>query len=323
VAGSVKALSLSEQFRRSGNGLVNCENDQAGPPVSPFQLFASCDPAHYYDVPPVRWAVSIMPYETCCHKVRDELLQPVNAVNRARTAKARIMHKNVGTTGQSSSSPKSLRRKKAEKTVNIVDDNASTPRESARDRILKAALECFAEFGFAGAVTRMIAQRAKVTHPLVLYHFETKEKLWVESVGGALDAYLEFVRVEIPDNPATPAKEALAKFIEYFVRFMAKAPDIHRIMSMESRDSPRIHWLVDGYLREYFTKIRDIIKRGQLEGSVRDGDPSRLFYQIIGSTTIFTTPIEYELLTGRNVFSDSEIHYTIALIFDTIFVNKP
>jgi TetR/AcrR family transcriptional regulator len=215
---------------------------------------------------------------------------------------------------------KALRRRRTEQSVQGQGDGSPTIKGSARERILQAALECFAEFGFAGTVTRTIAQKAGVTHPLVLYHFETKEKLWVEAVSGALDAYLEFVRKEISDDPAVPAKEALAKFIEYFVRFMAKAPDIHRIMSMESRDSPRIHWLVDGYLREYFTKIRDLIKRGQLEGNVRDGDPSRIFYQIIGSTTIFTIPIEYELLTGKNVYSESEIYYTIALIFDLIFV---
>ena len=213
------------------------------------------------------------------------------------------------------------RKKAPDRTAPDAADATATGRGSARERILQAALECFAEFGFAGTVTRMIAQRANVTHPLVLYHFDTKDKLWVEAVSGALDAYLEFVRNEIPDDPAIPAKQSLSKFIEYLVRFIAKAPEIHRIMSMESRDSPRIHWLVDGYLREYFTKIRDLIKRGQLEGNVRDGDPSRIFYQIIGSTTIFTIPIEYELLTGRNVFSDSEIYYTIALIFDFIFVN--
>ena len=57
-----------------------------------------------------------------------------------------------------------------------------TPRQSAgertRERILDAALPLFAQNGFAGTSTRMIAQAAKVNVATLAYHFEDKEGLY-------------------------------------------------------------------------------------------------------------------------------------------------
>jgi AcrR family transcriptional regulator len=190
---------------------------------------------------------------------------------------------------------------------------------AARERILRAALDEFARSGFDGTTTRNIAKIAGVTPPLVLYHFESKEKLWLAAVSGALEGYLRFVHDEVGNDPNESAKTALTKFIRHFVHFSVQYPQIHRIMTTQEQDSQRLQWLVNGYIREYFNKIRDVIKRGQLEGTVRDGDPARIFYQIIGSGTLFSIPMEYKLLTGKDIASESEIHYTMAFIFDLIF----
>ena len=50
--------------------------------------------------------------------------------------------------------------------------------EKTRERILEAALPLFAEHGFAGTSTRMIAQAAKVNVATLAYHFEDKEGLY-------------------------------------------------------------------------------------------------------------------------------------------------
>src|SRR4051794_24909594 len=59
--------------------------------------------------------------------------------------------------------------------------------ERARDRILSAALEEFANRGYDGTTTAEIARHAGVTQPLVHYHFETKDALWRAAVGGAFE----------------------------------------------------------------------------------------------------------------------------------------
>ena len=52
----------------------------------------------------------------------------------------------------------------------------------ARERIVAAALEVFAERGFDGAHTREIAERAGANLGLIKYYFNDKERLWKASV---------------------------------------------------------------------------------------------------------------------------------------------
>ncbi|MEU6039064.1 TetR family transcriptional regulator [Actinomadura sp. NPDC047616] len=59
--------------------------------------------------------------------------------------------------------------------------------EARRAAILAAARSVFAERGYAKATIREIAQRAGVTHGLVVLHFSTKEQLFLAAVPGPRD----------------------------------------------------------------------------------------------------------------------------------------
>src|SRR6476646_7049556 len=72
-----------------------------------------------------------------------------------------------------------------------------TPR-SARDsdrnnrmRLLHAATDAFAEFGYEGASLRTIADDARVSFQLITYYFGTKEELWIATVDYLFERYLE------------------------------------------------------------------------------------------------------------------------------------
>src|SRR4051794_8205845 len=60
-----------------------------------------------------------------------------------------------------------------------------------RERILAAALAEFAEHGFAGASPRAGATAAGVQHPLVSYHFESKEGLWRAVLEATVGAFTQ------------------------------------------------------------------------------------------------------------------------------------
>jgi AcrR family transcriptional regulator len=47
-----------------------------------------------------------------------------------------------------------------------------------RQQILEAALHCFAHSGYAGASVQAIVDAARVTKPVLYYHFESKEGLY-------------------------------------------------------------------------------------------------------------------------------------------------
>ena len=194
--------------------------------------------------------------------------------------------------------------------------------DEVRGRVLQAALECFGAFGFEGTSTRAVAERAEVTHTLVLYHFHSKDQLWIATVEHALERYGAELKATLERAHETSAREALAAFIEQFVRMSARTPQIHRILTMESNQgTARLDWVIEHFLRGHFTMARDLIRRGQEEGSVRQCDPARLYYHIIGAGgTPFTIWTEYKALTGRDVFSEAEILRNIAFIYEIVFV---
>ena len=191
-----------------------------------------------------------------------------------------------------------------------------------RERILSVALEYFGTFGFEGTSTRAVAERANVTHTLILYHFRSKDQLWIATVEEALKSYRDATKANLESSHQRSAKDALATFIEQFVRMSADHPQIHRLMTMgSSQDTKRLGWIIDTFVRGHFTFVRDLIRRGQAEGSVRECDPARLYYLIIGTGgTPFTVKTEYKALTGRDVFSEAEILRNIAFIYEIIFV---
>ncbi|MBB4631640.1 TetR family transcriptional regulator [Sphingosinicella soli] len=190
-----------------------------------------------------------------------------------------------------------------------------------RERILTAALECFGAFGFEGTSTRAVAERADVTHTLVLYHFQSKDMLWIATMEAALDKYGGAVKGTLGQTEERSAKETLSTFIDQFVRMSARQPQIHRILTAEGNQAtPRLEWIVENFIRWHFTTIRDVIRRGQAEGTVRECDPARLYYLIIGAGgTPFTLSTEYKAMTGRDVFSEAEILRNIAFIYEIVF----
>lgn len=201
---------------------------------------------------------------------------------------------------------------------------ASKRGEDVRERILHAALECFGAFGFEGTSTRAVADRAEITHTLVLYHFHTKEQLWIATVGDALARYMQEMEKHLANAADNPA-QGLRTFIEQFIRMSARQPQVHRILTMESnQDTSRLDWVIENYLRDHFTKVRDLIRASQVQGLVRQCDPARMYYMIIGAGgTPFTVKTEYRALTGRDVFSETEILRNIAFLFELVFIDAP
>lgn len=83
---------------------------------------------------------------------------------------------------------------------------------SARDRILDAAEDIFAEDGFSGAGMKAIAQGAGVAQGLLHYHFTNKEGLYaavIERRSGVINAE----RIILLDRVDLSAPDAVAKIL--------------------------------------------------------------------------------------------------------------
>jgi len=139
---------------------------------------------------------------------------------------------------------KSVPARKVEITETRAEQKART-----HARILKCALEAFAELGFEGATVRDIAAAAGVNHGLIKYHFGDKDNLWKSAV--------EFLFIRMHDEMSPPegadklpAFEQLKSWIRRYVAYCARHPEHAQIMVQESiRDSDRLRWAVDNFIK--------------------------------------------------------------------------
>jgi AcrR family transcriptional regulator len=151
--------------------------------------------------------------------------------------------------------------------------------------LLDSARRLFATRGFAATSVRDIVADAGANLGAITYHFECKETLFhavIEEISRPMREQLE--------SPLPAGGSALA-LLEQHVRggfaFLKANPDMPRIV---------LHILAsDGKLPPHgkkmialsIEKVTRIIERGQLEGSMRDGNPRHLAMAIVWQPMIF------------------------------------
>lgn len=195
------------------------------------------------------------------------------------------------------------------------------PPESARERVLRAALEVFADRGFDGAGTTEIARRAKVTQPLVHYHFATKDLLWqaaVEQLFGRLSALTDGAAADLVDlDPIARLKVMLRRY----VRFSAANPEVARFFLREGvRPSPRLNWLVKHHARPLHDALEALLGDAQSAGLMKPLALDALGCLIIvAGSHPFTAPALVEAEHGLDLSDPAVVERYADVIVETLF----
>ena len=83
-------------------------------------------------------------------------------------------------------------------------------REERRTQLFEATLATIAECGFSRTTLTEVARRAGLSHGLVLFHFETKEKLLVETLDYLSDEYRANWQAALDGAGPAPEKKIAA-----------------------------------------------------------------------------------------------------------------
>jgi AcrR family transcriptional regulator len=185
----------------------------------------------------------------------------------------------------------------------------------ARGRILVAGLAEFSTHGFDGTTLRQIAARAGVQHQLIVYHFGTKLALWKAVVSDICAEHKTWLAGIEREAARVGAAAALTRLVSTFVRFTARRPELHRMLTIEGGgDNARLQWWIDEHVRGFYALSTRLIREAQASGAVRAGHPGRLHYGMIGIvTTSFVFEQEYRAMSRLNPFSAREIAEVTAL----------
>ncbi|WP_179957562.1 TetR/AcrR family transcriptional regulator [Exilibacterium tricleocarpae] len=141
-----------------------------------------------------------------------------------------------------------------------------------RDRIVQAAVACFAELGFDGASTRDIARAAGVGQGLVTYHFESKDALWRAAVVRAFEHFPEPQEVVPVDGSESPAqlKTLFLELAHLYANHCVDAPFVAMLIYHQAgqRDE-RLQWLIETQFIPNIEKLRPLYQAGTDAGVIR------------------------------------------------------
>src|SRR6201981_1362611 len=118
-----------------------------------------------------------------------------------------------------------------------------------RGAILDAAIAEFAERGFEGASIRTIADRLGLQHPLITYHYRSKDILWRAAAEHAFAQIRSewdiLAREESGLSPLARLRQEYTTLFRYTVAF----PEFHRFMRQETlTNNPRLKWVAETVL---------------------------------------------------------------------------
>jgi len=143
-----------------------------------------------------------------------------------------------------------------------------SPRELKREKILRAAIEVFANKGYFSARMTDVAKAAEVADGTLYLYFEGKEHLLMSVFDDVLGRFIERLKHEIAgvDNPA----DKLRIMIRLHLETVGRDRDLAHVLQIETRHSRRFMSLFTrGKLGEYLNLLRGIIEEGQRLGTFR------------------------------------------------------
>jgi TetR/AcrR family transcriptional regulator len=113
-----------------------------------------------------------------------------------------------------------------------------------RTSILNAAIAEFAERGFEGASIRAIADRLDLQHPLITYHYRTKDILWRAAAEHSFAQIKTGWDVSAPESSDLPPLARLREEYATLFRYTVAFPEFHRFMRQEAvSNNPRLKWV--------------------------------------------------------------------------------
>ncbi len=162
-------------------------------------------------------------------------------------------------------------------------------RKTARPgEITAAALEVFAEKGFAGARLDEIAARAGVSKGALYLYFETKEELFRAVVRDAVAPNFDALQ-----NMAHAFPGAFSELAPLLLQRMARMvggsplPAVAKMVIGESRNFPDLArvWH-DSLVSKAIGLMADLIARAQARGEVRPGEPRLYAISLVGPMVV-------------------------------------
>ena len=194
--------------------------------------------------------------------------------------------------------------------------------DRARQAILKAALQEFAQEGISGARIDHIARAARVNKALLYYYFHDKEALHGAVLEQVFSGLAERIN-QVLDRDLPPREKVLAYAGAHF-DYIASSPLYPRVVQREMmragrQGSPHIRRIVERYLRPILARLAELLRAGMDSGDFRRLDPMHFVFSIVAMNVFYFSSAPVLALIGqRDPLAPESVAARKAAVLDLI-----
>jgi TetR/AcrR family transcriptional regulator len=185
---------------------------------------------------------------------------------------------------------------------------------SSKDTILVAARREFASRGFSGARVEAIARSAGCNKAMLFYYYSSKEKLYRAVLELALGEIFAEIGSVVHER-LTP-DDFMERFPEIYIRFLARNPDLPRILVFDLIHNPEN---ISRVMAEIFhenasfrpRRLLEMIGSWHEQGLISEEDPLHFMLNVISlSIFSFVARPMVEAISGLKASDDDEFYRT-------------
>jgi TetR/AcrR family transcriptional regulator len=166
-----------------------------------------------------------------------------------------------------------------------MDETRSVPmhhEDSARGRLMTAAIGLFARKGYSATTVREIVAAAGVTKPVLYYHFGSKEGIFLTMMGEAL-AEFEATTAAAMTAVGT-AGERIVRFLDDTFTLILEHLDVMRVLDAVYYGPPQGAPFFDfeAIHQRFIGTLTTLVRDGMAVGEFRPGDPEDVAWALVG-----------------------------------------
>ncbi|MGV2979048.1 TetR/AcrR family transcriptional regulator [Camelimonas sp. ID_303_24] len=194
--------------------------------------------------------------------------------------------------------------------------------DSSREKLLDAAINLFADWGYEPVSTAAVARAAGLSQSMVHYHFGSKEQLWRAAIDRLMRRRGQYFPVtRLATHELNPV-ERLKLLIRRLVEANAAEPHYIRIVTHEAMGrTQRFDWLMEKFVQPGIFAFDEAIADAMAQGLIRPLPPHQTS-SIITSAASMTFSIGAVTLAmhGRDPYAPDQIasygDTIVSLLFD-------
>ncbi len=190
---------------------------------------------------------------------------------------------------------------------------------SARGRLMTAAIALFARKGYAATTVREIVTAAGVTKPVLYYHFGNKEGIFLTMMREAV-AEFEATAAAAVDEPGT-SRARIAGFLDRMFDLVLQHLDVMRVIDAIYYGPPQGAPFFDFETihQRFIETLAGLVREGMAAGELRPGDPEDVAWVLVGP---FEVARGMSLCHPEAEFGRTRLARLVQVVFDGVVTDS-